>query len=570
MKRFFVFALLVALSFSLTACSDSNAYIANTISGDLTKISNTVKNLKTISDNEIIVSDLLSESSVASMRKLSPHEKGTGAKELDDAKEAGGNAYNVPNFGRNTDTYGNGGMMGLYPGYGGYYGAGYGGFGGNYAGMPGYGWNGGQNPGFTYGNGIVGTNIDTYRENINLTNGKNYYRYGANGYGGMGFGTNEGMGFGTNRYGGMGFGGYPYVDGALTPQSQPKKWLTRNIDTYKDITTNINTYAKANYESRYNTTYKNNLETYYQKMNTLCEIQYDVLSCNDDCNTLKTKILASISYVQSLADQIRNGNIVLNDDQKECVKDQLSSAMNFSNKLNFAKKEINDELKSVNNLKVNYSANADMLSSKYVRLLNSLDTRCSHLQNIHASLNQIQNVIIGDESTEQQSEKISDSDIEKNIETPSDCTMPPPREISEAPSAPEGTIRQHYWEKRWITDENGETTISEKTEKNDYRIIDGKLVKIEDEDKSDINPDETDGSKAQDETDDVKSDDEKIIDNKDNVETKKSSARIKRDDPSKLREDEITTLSPIAGERKPHEAKCRPMHKNQGVFASHN
>ena len=122
MKKFIVFAILVAFTFSLTACSDSNAYIANTISGDLTKISNTVKNLKTISDNEIIVSDLLSETSIASMRKLSPHEKGTGAKALEDAKETGGNAYNVPNFGRNTDTYGNGGMIGAYPG--GYYGAG--------------------------------------------------------------------------------------------------------------------------------------------------------------------------------------------------------------------------------------------------------------------------------------------------------------------------------------------------------------------------------------------------------------------------------------------------------------
>lgn len=558
MKKFIVFAILVAFTFSLTACSDSSAYIANTISGDLTKISNTVKNLKTISDNEIIVSDLLSEKSIASMRKLSPHEKGTGAKSLEDAQEAGGNAYNVPNFGRNTDTYGNGGMIGAYPG--GYYGAGYGGMGyygagyGGYAGMSGY---GGQNPGFTYGNGIVGTNIDTYRENINLTNGKNYYRYGANGYGGMGYyGAGCGGYAGMPGYGGVGanggYGAYPYIDGAT--QAQPKKWLTRNIDTYKDITTNINTYAKANYESRYNNTYKNNLEVYYQKMNTLCEIQYDVLSCNDDCNTLKTKILASISYVQSLADQIRSGNIILNDDQKECVKDQLASAMNFSNKLNFAKKEINDELKSVNNLKVNYSANADMLSSKYVRLLNSLDTRCSHLQNIHASLGQIQNVIIGDATTEEQSEI---SGTEKQPENCDDCTMPPPREISEVPSSPEGTIRQRYWEKRWETDENGETIISEKSEKNDYQIIDGKLVPII-EDEADENSEashEDGGEKVQDETMEDENGGDK--DAKQNPLTEKTSDHIVKDDPHSLGEDEITTLSPIAGERKPGSIRPR-------------
>ena len=244
---------------------------------------------------------------------------------------------------------------------------------------------------------------------------------------------------------------------------------------------NINTYKNANYESRYNVTntgYETDLNNHYQKLNNLCAIQVDTLNCNDQTNSLKTRILANISYLNSLAEQIKSGNISVTDNQAKAVKDLLNNANNFANKINTSKNELKSELRSVSSMKVNYSANVDELSSKYVRLLNSLDTRNSYLQNILSSLLQVENTILSGYSNSIDVENQSSSyPTCPNCPYNDSTTMPPPRNTETAENI-NGSIDISGSETKISTDENGEIKEDTNSFQDRYIIENGKIKKV--------------------------------------------------------------------------------------------
>ena len=232
MKRFIIFSLLVGICMLFTGCGNAQVNVANNLINDLNKLSNTIKSVNEISTSDIIISDLISEENIASSKQYS----------LDSA-QVSGYAYNVPNYMRNTDTYGNGFLYNRYPFP----------YPNNFYGYGGYGNMYPYNNNYFYGNGIVGTNIDSYRENLANTVGNNYYQ-------GVAYYPNQQWQVPVNY-----------------PQTKRPRFV-RNVNTYKEVSNNIDTYKKANtYEERYNKTGTTNLENHYQKLNNLCAIQYDVL-----------------------------------------------------------------------------------------------------------------------------------------------------------------------------------------------------------------------------------------------------------------------------------------------------
>lgn len=459
MKKFLVLALTFMLMLTLVGCGNTNANLASNMNNSLNKLNNYIKNIDTISDSQIVVSDLISDTAITTMRNTKPSDRISNAEELD-IKNVGGNAFVVPNYNRNTDTYGN------YYNINNRFGYGYNGFGNNGYGFGygmGYGYPygfGGYPYGYNYnlynnggngfnGNGIVGTNIDTYRDNVNYNNLYNRVYRNNN-----------------------------IVNNPIVNETTNKRF-NKNINTYRDIATNINTYKKANYESRYNANigYETDLNNHYQKLNNLCAIQIDTLNCNDKTNSLKTRILANISYLNSLAEQIKSGNINVSDTQAKAVKDLLNNANNFANKINTSKNELKTELKSVSNMKLNYSANVDELSSKYIRLLNSLDTRNSYLQNILSSLLQVENTILSG---------YSNVDIEsETYPTCPNCpyndnTMPPPRNTETAENI-NGSIDISGSETKISKDENGKLKEDTNSFEERYIIENGKIKKVPEE-----------------------------------------------------------------------------------------
>ena len=370
MKKFVVFLSLFCFTMLLTGCGSTSTNYSNNINSQLTKLNNVISGISTINDSDILITDLLSDSTIASIKKAIPYENGTDTEEYGKVKNVGGYGFVVPNINRNTDTFGN-----YYNNRFGYYGQFPYGYGYNYNNIPyNYGYNHPNNYGYgmyNNGYGIIGTNIDTYRSNYN-NEFNNYYNTPLNNYY-------------LNPY-------YP------NNYNYPQKRFSRNVNGYKNITSNINTYKRANksYNNRYDLAenyFQNDLNNQYQKLTDLCLVQYDLLNCNDNTMDLKTNILANISYLKSISDQIKNENYVIDENQFNAVKELLINANEFGNKINVSKNKIKNKINNVKNLKINYSSNSDNLSAKYIQLLNSLDTRNLYLQNILSSLLQCKNII---------------------------------------------------------------------------------------------------------------------------------------------------------------------------------
>ena len=424
MKKFIIFLSLFCFTMLLTGCGSTNVNYSNKINSQLNKLNGVINGINTIDDGDIIITDLLSDSTIASIKKAIPYENGIGSEEYEKVKNVAGYGFIVPNINRNTDTYGNyyNNRFGYYGQYPYTYGYGY-----NYPNMPyGYGYNNPYNYGiYNNGYGIIGTNIDTYKSNYN-----NEYNNGYN------------NGYYNNYY------QNPYY-----PYNYQQRRFARNVNNYKNINSNINTYkrAKNSYNNRYDLAenyFQNDLNNQYQKLTDLCLVQYDLLNCNDNTMDLKTNILANISYLKSISEQIKKGSYVIDENQFNAVKELLINANEFGNKINVSKNEIKNKINNVKNLKINYSSNSDNLSAKYIQLLNSLDTRNLYLQNILSSLLQCKNIIWSNGNV------CYNEDCEYNIENINN-SRPKPRKKIELIKEENNNIDKTQYKEKYL-DQNGE------------------------------------------------------------------------------------------------------------------
>lgn len=157
---------------------------------------------------------------------------------------------------------------------------------------------------------------------------------------------------------------------------------SKNIDTYKNA-------KKVNYDLPNDT-----LQNYFSKLSNLYSVAANVVNTNDNINSIKNSILAKISSVKTLATQIKNKE-QLSESEIKSINTLLDDINTYMNKLNFTKNDVRTELNSVKRLKNNYTNNVEHLNSKYVRLTNCLDSRCSYYNNILSCLFGLENCLNG-------------------------------------------------------------------------------------------------------------------------------------------------------------------------------
>ena len=238
--------------------------------------------------------------------------------------------------------------------------------------------------------------------NNNFRNVNTYYQYGN---------------YNMNPYYAYGQAGYPYYNGVYAnPYQQfngayyggymPNGFngLNRgisNVNTYGLSKTNVNTYKKAKPLAETNSqnpiAYTNNepLNQYFSKLSNLYDVASTVVITNNQLNTMRNNILANISLVQTLSNQVKTDECQLTDSQVKSIETLLENLNTTQNRLNLSKNEVKSELNSVKNLKGNYTGNVEQLSSKYVRLINSLNTRMTQYESILSCLNQLENCLNG-------------------------------------------------------------------------------------------------------------------------------------------------------------------------------
>lgn len=165
-----------------------------------------------------------------------------------------------------------------------------------------------------------------------------------------------------------------------------------NVNTYGLGKTNVNTYQNAKAENEYGTNIT--LQNYFTKLSNLYSVASNVVNTNVNINNVKNSILAKISSVKTLCSQLKTKD-ELKESEAKSINTLLENINTYINKLNFTKNEVRTELNSVRKLKNNYTSNIEQLSSKYVRLTNCLDSRCSYYNNILSCLFGLENCLGG-------------------------------------------------------------------------------------------------------------------------------------------------------------------------------
>lgn len=353
-KRVVICLFVFTLSILLVACGNStNANVANKINRTMNNLHDSIKNIQVIKEDELIVQDIMPTNSKTYTQTNAPEKGNVATRQIVNYNNgvANNNLSNVNTY----NPYGRLHNTNSYVGYGEINNGTF-----NEIGHAQYGYG---NFGLPNGYGANGYGIDGYQ---------NQFAYGTNGQ----FGYNRGI---------------------------------SNVNTYGIGKTNVNTYKKAkNVSSQINDSNLNLLEynkvepltQYFSKLSNLYNVASSVVTTNNELNQIRNNILANISLIQTFANQIKNNKYDLTENQIKSINNLLDNINTNVNRINLSRNEVKNELNSVKNLKTNYTGNVEQLSSKYVRLVNCLDTRMTYFNNILGCLNQLENCLNGCDNCE--------------------------------------------------------------------------------------------------------------------------------------------------------------------------
>lgn len=328
---------LVMFSFLFVGCgSSTNANLSTKIERTLNNLSSTIKKIEDISEEDLIVSDIMP---TRTMETTLPKNYGTTSDRqiVDYNQVANTNQQRIP---QNCNTY--------YP-----------------------------------NNMINNVNSFTNQTAYNGCQYGNYvYPYGNYAYPNSMY---QPYMYPNNNYANPNFNnGYGYT-------TYPNRVIS-NVNTYGIGRTNVNTYQNAKTANEFGT--NGTLQNYFTKLSNLYSVASNVVNTNVNINNVKNSILARISSVKTLSAQLKTKD-ELKESEAKSINTLLENINTYINKLNFTKNEVRTELNSVKRLKNNYTSNIEQLSSKYVRLTNCLDSRCSYYSNILSCLFGLENCLGG-------------------------------------------------------------------------------------------------------------------------------------------------------------------------------
>lgn len=206
-----------------------------------------------------------------------------------------------------------------------------------------------------------------------------------------------GMGYGNYGYGGN-FGGYAnpygnYISG-FNYRNNPvaNRWIS-NIDTYRINQITKDGETKTTVDSYRNGKHLGQTTLDDEQSKNLQSICENCFASNTRADQLKTQILQNINMVKDLSNKIKTADIELSHKQVKDVNQHLQNINHAQSKINLARGELNQDFNSVK--KATETQQTDGLDGKYMRLLGTMEARNTYLQNILASLLQVENCIDG-------------------------------------------------------------------------------------------------------------------------------------------------------------------------------
>lgn len=197
-----------------------------------------------------------------------------------------------------------------------------------------------------------------------------------------------------------------YSENSNTLQNElPQQDLTTQIVGEEEINStgskisarNLEKMAKTNYTPRRasNVSFTNSTyNSYLGKVEGLYVMVNDAVCANEEICSCKDNILAYCQFLSLIAEQLKNKQIELSEEQTQSCNSLLKELSKATNKLTDTRNEVSNNCKSLCQNK-SLSNGVDAISSKYVTLVNCLDNRLTNYQNILAILMQLQCVLDG-------------------------------------------------------------------------------------------------------------------------------------------------------------------------------
>lgn len=363
MKKFFLTFLALVLSVCLFACGtqSANAQVASKINKTISHMTNAIKEVETINENDILINNILPAEAVQTALS-NPRRGVVSNRQIVNYNNQMPYGYSQTDAMKNVNTYnpyGRNHNVNSYAGYG--------------ETNP-YAYN--EIYQAQYGNGMY-PNHANYPANPAYPNtiGNPAYGVGPNMYSNRGISNVNTYGLGVSN-----------VD-TYNPNAQNVQ--PQNTTTQPPTNSNLNTY-KTNKSNDYNRYQQNaDLQNQFTKLSSLYSVASSVVGVNRAIAYERDYILSSANTIKELADELKNKDVELSDSEKKSISNLLENIQTNVTKINLSKNEVKYEVEKVKSLKSSYNNLTEQLSSRYVRLTNCLETRYSFYCNISACLDQL-------------------------------------------------------------------------------------------------------------------------------------------------------------------------------------
>lgn len=140
----------------------------------------------------------------------------------------------------------------------------------------------------------------------------------------------------------------------------------------------------------------NSMKNYVTKISSLNNCVISTINVNNSLNSLKKQLYSKAIQVKTMCGLNLDSNIEYTNTKIKTLQELNNNIAANTTRISLTRNEITNNFNNVDNVKAEYSSKTDLLSSRYTKLKNSLNTRLSYYNNLISSLDGLFNLLSND------------------------------------------------------------------------------------------------------------------------------------------------------------------------------
>lgn len=140
----------------------------------------------------------------------------------------------------------------------------------------------------------------------------------------------------------------------------------------------------------------NSMSNYVTKISSLNNCVVSTIDVNNSLNVLKKQLYSKAIQIKTMCCLNLDSNIEYSKTKIKTLQELNNNIVANTTKISLSRNEITNNFKNIDNVKSEYSSKTDLLSSRYTKLKNSLNTRLSYYNNLVSGLDDLFNMLSND------------------------------------------------------------------------------------------------------------------------------------------------------------------------------